>query len=345
MDPILMTQLQITWGTLSLPLGLLSNVFVLYATIAHNAIRLDRVSVWIINNLAVVDIVNSLIVLLPNLLTQYYDGRWIFGRGSCYVYSCFRLSFFAANIFLIMVMSLNKLMRCLFPFRNLDSSRLQRIVITFVTVFIGLIPSAWNVFGFIDGFYWIDTINHFAGSRNVCKATVLAEKVVKLRKNIVFMLGFILDIIPCVVLVIINSILIIYAIKKTKTTVNKGNLIIVITVTGSMLLSFVPVFVTMVIPRKVSWDVYELAWSVTFSSLWSNPVIYFAVNPTFRDFTTNMVCFWRPRRVTRVSRVSVSRVSVCNVVRSQIRTQRVVDRFQKSSRVGEDRDTELTETS
>ena len=35
---------QIVWGTISFTLGMMGNVFVLYATIVHNAIKLDKMS-------------------------------------------------------------------------------------------------------------------------------------------------------------------------------------------------------------------------------------------------------------------------------------------------------------
>ena len=306
MDLSVITRIQIAWGQFSLLLGLVSNPFVLYATIAHNAIRLDKLSVWIINNLAVVDIMNTLIVLLPNLQTQYLGGKWVLGRDLCYAYSCCRFAFFVVNIFLIMVMSLNKLIRCLYPLRSLDSSKCQRIVITVAAAIVSALSPAWIAYGFKDGFYRIATTNQFEGSRNICKSIFSPDKAGEVKRDIFTILAVTLDVIPCLGLVVINSILVIYAIKKTNTTVNKRNLVVVITVTTCTLLAFIPLFVTMMFRRATSWAVDELAWSITFSSLWSNPIIYLAVNPAFREFAKNTICFWRPRTsVRRTSRVSV----------------------------------------
>lgn len=51
--------ISLIWCHSSLFLGLLGNTYVLHATIAHRAIKLDKLSVWIIQNLAVTDLVNS----------------------------------------------------------------------------------------------------------------------------------------------------------------------------------------------------------------------------------------------------------------------------------------------
>ena len=60
---------EIAWEQICFILGVSGNVFVLYATIAHKAIKLDKMSIWIIKNLAVADIGNCVLVLLPILLT------------------------------------------------------------------------------------------------------------------------------------------------------------------------------------------------------------------------------------------------------------------------------------
>ena len=68
-------RLQIAWGQICFILGTVGNIFVLYGTICHNAIKMDGTSIWIIKNLAVADICNCVLVLLPNLLTQTWELR------------------------------------------------------------------------------------------------------------------------------------------------------------------------------------------------------------------------------------------------------------------------------
>ena len=82
---------QIAWGQVSFVLSILGNVFVLYATIAQKAIKLDNMSIWIIKILAVADICNCLLVLAPILLTQYgkLNQTLIFGEVSYTTMGCY----------------------------------------------------------------------------------------------------------------------------------------------------------------------------------------------------------------------------------------------------------------
>ena len=145
---------QIVWGTISFILGLSGNVFVLYATIVHNAIKLDKMSVWIIKNLAVADICNCVLFLLPTLLTQYgkLTGTIVFGETFYAVMACYVYSFFVSSVFLVNFLSINKFMRCMFPLRNLNCSRLQKFCVTLFTVIVSSLPILWFAYSILDGF-------------------------------------------------------------------------------------------------------------------------------------------------------------------------------------------------
>ena len=58
------------WCHVCFLLGVLGNTFVLYATIYHKAIKMDKMSVWIIQNLAASDLANCFLVLLPNQFVE-----------------------------------------------------------------------------------------------------------------------------------------------------------------------------------------------------------------------------------------------------------------------------------
>ena len=126
---------QIAWGQISFLLGVLGNIFTLYATTAHNAIKLDKMSIWIIKNLAVADICNCLLVILPILLYQYgkVSQLQIYGVKFNKIFACYRYTFLAANLLLVNILSLNKLLRCLFPLRNLVPTKRQKMFVTMTT--------------------------------------------------------------------------------------------------------------------------------------------------------------------------------------------------------------------
>lgn len=187
-------RVQIVWGTISFILGITGNVFVLYATIAHNAIKLDKMSVWIVKNLAVTDIFNCVLVLLPTLLLQYgkLSNTILSNRTLVSIMASYLYSFFLANSYLVNFLSINKLFRCMFPLRNLDSSSRQRLTVTMVTVFICSLPTLWLAYGFLGGFLCVREEWRSVGYLGALKiaSTFPNEAIIgSVRKIITYILG------------------------------------------------------------------------------------------------------------------------------------------------------------
>ena len=137
--------IQMIWNQMTILFSVIGNTFVIYATLCHKAIKMDKMSIWIINNVCVVDISNSCLVLLPSLISQY-NGNWMFGESFCFIHYTYRYSFFLANIVLLNFLSLNKLLRCLYPLRNLSSSRRQRVIVTVIAAALSAIPMCWALY-------------------------------------------------------------------------------------------------------------------------------------------------------------------------------------------------------
>ena len=112
------------------------------------------------------------------------------------------------------------------------------------------------------------------------------------------------DAVPCLTLVITTTILLVYGIRKTNRPINKRNIFIVVIVTLTFLLSFLPYFV-FISAESSPYDnlahvlyndrVFESTWSLTFLSTFSNPIIYVIMNQSFREFAKKKICFWRQR--------------------------------------------------
>ena len=140
------------WGQFTILLGALGNIFVLYATIVHKAIKLDEMSIWIVNNLAVADLGNCIFLVVPNMVNIYTGGKWVFGSGLCYTHAVSRLSFLMANVVLVNLLSFNKLRRCIDPLRNLNPSKRQKVLVTIITLLISIIPALWIMIGLSKDF-------------------------------------------------------------------------------------------------------------------------------------------------------------------------------------------------
>ena len=285
--------LQQAWCHICLVLGLQGNIFVLHGTIVHNAIKLDAMSKWIIKNLAVFDIFNCMFVLLPVLIIQYAGNVWILGNTFCKVSAAYRYSFLIANIFLINALSSNKLYRCLFPLRDLVPSRRRMCLTTIVVVFFSLIPMGWILFGLANGSHSVK----FQPSRSSCEQTPL-NSLKTSQTTILGDLSLVLCVaLPMITLILSNTVLVGYAMRKSNTRINKVNILTVIFVTVSFLVSFVPLLIVLFL--RVRGKTRDAAWAATFLSSWINPFVYVAVNPSFRKYAKNRALFWRTNQITR----------------------------------------------
>ena len=294
----------LVWGQACFLLGISGNFFVLYATIAHKAIKLDPMSTWIIKNLAVIDICNCLFALIPAIAVEYGESEWVFGAHLCYVYAVFQYTFGVANIVLITGLSVNKLLRCKYPLRNLHPTKLQRMMVPGFTSLTCLIPMMWIVVGLVKGFM---VLSYFGEEEMVpATGTVACSAIPRPLKEMSLAIKVVAAVVPflcngifCLTLVITTTELMVYAIKKTNRPINKRNITIVISVTISFLASFLPLFMVsmlwVTIPTIFKGNFhkyYNQSWSLTFVSTWINPVIYLVMNQSFRNFTKQRSYEW-----------------------------------------------------
>ena len=284
------------WVQLTLILGISGNVFVLYATIIHNAIKLDKMSIWIIKNLAVVDICNCIFIVVPAIANQYSEGTWVFGSDLCYAHAINFYSFVVANVFLINIFSINKLMRCKYPLRNFNCSRRQKILVSLSTVIFSLSLMIWQMVAISKIKLYVLIEEDMMTPLRTCHAGIPQTS-----NNpgiiIALIVALLYDGVPCLTLVISTATLLIYAIKKTNRPINKLNVLMVILVTTCFLVSFQPVMIHSIahfyssISKDRLDDLFEWAWSLTFLSSWINPIIYLTTNQSFRDFTKTHTFF------------------------------------------------------
>ena len=290
---------QQVWYHICFLLGLSGNLFVLHGSIVHKAIRLDNMSLWIIKNLAVTDILNCVCVLLPTLISQYAGNRWIFGNTVCKIVAIFRWTFSCANMFLINVLSINKLYRCIYPLKNLVRSKKRKIVVTVLTIVFSLIPSLGMYMRLVHG----STEVYFHSSRSNCELDPYESITRNWGKILNYLALAFVAALPNLLLIVTNVLLIGYAAMKTKTTINKRNILIVILVTASYAMSYIPSLI--VLSMRNQGLTRDLAWHIVFLQTWINPFIYVAVNPSFKAYTKDRLIFWRRKR-NQVSVMSTS---------------------------------------
>ena len=274
------------YTTLVIVLDLAGNGFVIFATVARNAIKLDKMSVWIIQNLAVVDIANAIFVFIPAATTYFTDGMWMLGPFICKLIFGYKYSFAIGNIYLIIFLSLNKLVRCLFPLRNLVSTRSQRLSVTITILILMLIGPTRKLYA---AFISRKAIVRFSEVHSTCIAFEAVEGVEKpFQPGVDKFMLLIFVVIPVIVLIAVNAGLVCFAVRSTKRKVNRKNVLIVILVTLSFVATFTP-FTALY--QKYGNSFHEapvglrIGLFVGFISSFINPAIYILTNETFRVFT------------------------------------------------------------
>ena len=270
------------WAIISLILDLLGNSLILYGTKYHKAISLDTVSVWIIQQLSIIDIINGLLVILPIIIVLF--NGWIFGNIICRFISVITIIPIVANIVLIVCLSFNKLYRCICPFR-IPRTIIKKLIITLATFSLSLLLPVWLIYGISTGMLetkYSDSIclctNHFSTTSH------------HWNKIIGLVLLIIVVGVQSFMLVVINMYLTLLAFWKETNQVRKMTIFAVVLITIGYLICVIP-FLTYYTTRTQYDDSFSLRFVYfgMFFSSFSNPISCFFSNTRFREFVFQMV--------------------------------------------------------
>ena len=108
--------LLIAWSILALALILPGNILVLVSSLKYRALKLDKITVVLIENIAVADLLSAVGYVLPNL-GAIISEKWIFGNVFCFVHKKISNVSIAVANFMIVALSISKLTVLLFPLR------------------------------------------------------------------------------------------------------------------------------------------------------------------------------------------------------------------------------------
>ena len=139
LDPVLgsphtfIRSILLLYNTAVIVVGLGGNCLVLYGSIKHSAILMDKVSVLLLETIAVADLCATLLQYIPMMVTLAAE-RWVFGRVLCYC-AVFRYIPFAAEAMLIALMSCHRVRVLAYPLRGHISVGGMRKVLVGVWVF------------------------------------------------------------------------------------------------------------------------------------------------------------------------------------------------------------------
>ena len=117
--------------------GVLGNGVVLYSSLRYNAIKLDKVSLVFVRNLALADILYTACVIVPQFIT-YTVQRWILGPVYCVIMGQLGIVPVSVNTLTVLAITSYRLKVVLSPFRDITVSVARGIVACIW--FIALIP-------------------------------------------------------------------------------------------------------------------------------------------------------------------------------------------------------------
>ena len=134
------------WSIFSIILSLLGNITVLVSSLCYRAIKLDKVSVVLIENIAVADLGDTLLVILPTTWSLLTDEKTVvhffthepLGKVMCYAVAHLQFLFPLASLFMICALNISKLICLVFPLRSHVRSKIPAYCVA------GL---AWSAYG------------------------------------------------------------------------------------------------------------------------------------------------------------------------------------------------------
>ena len=265
--------LLILWSSLSLLLSLAGNTLVLRASLAHNAIRLDKVSVVLVRSIAVVDLCSAVTVILPGI-TGLVAEVWVLGEWLCLVCAYLTYVLPIANALLIAGLNCNKLYCLLYPFRSRVLSTSTGIKLSSFLIFLASTYIVQNVIcerpAAFDRFVYRCTES---GDSPLWEVTSRINSIV----YVLLPLGL-----------IVGSTLWLLLFVGSRGVLRSQSVALILSVSIVHLLSYGP-FVVYQIQREPLHTFYIFAVFINYLSTFSNPLLYYWSSLSFKLYMDSLV--------------------------------------------------------
>lgn len=95
-------------------IGVIGNIFVIYATFKYTTFGLDKPTMAFIKNLAIADLGVLMLRGVPALVT-HYNGRWVLGSLVCKGVGIITVLFSRANMSFTAIIGIHRMLRCTVP--------------------------------------------------------------------------------------------------------------------------------------------------------------------------------------------------------------------------------------
>ena len=267
--------------------GLTGNGIVAYGSIKHNAIQMDRVSVMFIENLAITDMLLTLVLFVPAFITLAAK-RWIYGDLFCVVSAfIFRYLPMQNEISIICAMSVYRLWILKMPQAYRDSFSTRKVRLLMVLLFlVSLVPGTCMFF--MDHSHRAVFHAKFVS----CAPGILSETT---QNGFILVMAGLFVGIPLIICIGTNSLIIynvIYSAKQIGTrTYHKSVVMLLLYICIAFILSHFAFFlkIGVIAMGYTVPDWFEnLALYMISVNVVGNPVIYTAKNEHFRQYVKTL---------------------------------------------------------
>ena len=262
--------------------GILGNGTVLYSTIRYNAIRLDRISLIFVQNLALADMLYTICVILPQLIT-YIAGRWVLGKVYCVVMAQVGIIPVSANTLTVLAITGYRLRVVMNPFAE-ASTKVAKAGVA-VTWTVAMIPTII--------FTAYRSKSEFHEENGRCLSDIYDNDAA--RVPVMMCVGLIV-LLPLFAITFFNVILSYIAIKHSKRRAeeraNYKALVMVCSLSGLFIVSWTPYVIFTFLKMKspsVPPALDLLAFHCIFINSFGNPILYTLTNKRFKEYVTGVL--------------------------------------------------------
>ena len=261
----------------------------LYSSVRYNAIRLDKDSVILVQNLAVADILYIVVAILPSAIT-YIAGKWILGPVYCFINAQIGFIPGSANALTVLLITSYRLWLVTHPFVSV--SGINHLKVRIIVIFTWILASAGMVISLA-----FNSSSTFNPSNGKCMSSVYenakAGPLLKLAVAAIVMM-------PQLVITIEYFILCAIAVRKSKGSQGRQNnnkcnqkaLVMVCALSGLFILSWVPYVVFTFMKNKnpdISRSLDLMGIHCISINSFVNPILYTLTNKRFGIYVKNLL--------------------------------------------------------
>ena len=301
----------IAWCSVVLLVGISGNILILSASMRYKVIRLNRVSVTLIKNIALSDLGAAVFVIHPPLVSLIYR-KWPYGRTFCLLFHYMQVPIVQSAELLICALNISKLTTLIYPLRSLCRSRESAYKISaLIWILSASFPSVQLIVDMQDVYY--DHLLHR------CVYSYRAP----VWDTLLPLLSLALVALPNLI-VLCTSIALLVWVKKCTGRTNKQGVLTALYVGFVYLVAFVPLgmytlykgiadHLTPDVKAFFSVHVFMLAYFAIFINAMSNPFVYYVSIKSFNAFVKRGILYWTSKISASSSRKTIISLTVNNL--------------------------------